>query len=125
MDPPGELLGTYGVMPGGIPGLAGGEDFGPVLGDVHTQRRATYEAWGYEWLGEVLRFSDAPLCDVLILWLHQGSPPDEERTLIVKASEALLDAGRTQQLPRLLGAGHCRLIRRGTATRHAPGGRGR
>ncbi|WP_369265255.1 N-acetyltransferase [Streptomyces sp. R35] len=33
----------------------------------HPKVRALYEAWGYEWLGEVLPFPDAPLYDALVL----------------------------------------------------------
>lgn len=37
--PPGEFLGTRRMVPGGVPRLAGGENLGRVLGDVHAQRR--------------------------------------------------------------------------------------
>ncbi|WP_406445092.1 N-acetyltransferase [Streptomyces sp. NBC_01613] len=33
----------------------------------HLKVRSLYESWGYEWFGEVLPFSDAPLYDALIL----------------------------------------------------------
>ncbi|MGI5375730.1 hypothetical protein ACQEV2_16055 [Streptomyces sp. CA-251387] len=33
----------------------------------HPKVRAVYEAWGYEWFGEVVPFPDAPLYDALIL----------------------------------------------------------
>ncbi len=33
----------------------------------HPKVRALYEAWGYEWFGEVMPFPDAPLYDALIL----------------------------------------------------------
>ncbi|MEV5309148.1 hypothetical protein [Streptomyces sp. NPDC052610] len=35
----------------------------------HPRVRALYEAWGYEWFGEVLPFSDAPLYDAMMLRL--------------------------------------------------------
>ncbi|GAA2370810.1 N-acetyltransferase [Streptomyces cuspidosporus] len=36
----------------------------------HPRVRARYEAWGYQWLGEVVPFPDAPLYDALMLPLH-------------------------------------------------------
>lgn len=36
----------------------------------HTRVRARYEEWGYQWLGEVLPFPDAPLYDALLLPLQ-------------------------------------------------------
>jgi len=35
----------------------------------HPKVRALYEAWGYEWFGEVLPFADAPLYDAMMLRL--------------------------------------------------------
>ncbi|MEU0106563.1 N-acetyltransferase [Streptomyces sp. NPDC006129] len=35
----------------------------------HPKVRARYEAWGYEWFGEVLPFPDAPLYDAMTLRL--------------------------------------------------------
>ncbi|MGW6054998.1 hypothetical protein [Streptomyces sp. NPDC055189] len=32
--------------------------------------RALYEAWGYEYLGAVLPFTDSPLYDALVLNRH-------------------------------------------------------
>ncbi|MGO4421749.1 N-acetyltransferase [Streptomyces sp. MCAF7] len=37
---------------------------------AHPRVRARYEEWGYQWLGEVLPFPDAPLYDALVLGLH-------------------------------------------------------
>jgi GNAT superfamily N-acetyltransferase len=36
----------------------------------HPKVRALYEAWGYEWFGEVQPFPDAPLYDAMLLQLH-------------------------------------------------------
>jgi hypothetical protein len=36
----------------------------------HPKVRALYEAWGYEWFGELLPFPDAPLYDAMVLDLH-------------------------------------------------------
>ncbi|MFJ8277605.1 GNAT family N-acetyltransferase [Streptomyces griseoviridis] len=38
----------------------------------HPKVRGLYEAWGYEWFGEVLPFADAPLYDALILRIRSG-----------------------------------------------------
>lgn len=38
----------------------------------HPKVRALYEAWGYEWFGEVVPFPDAPLYDALILRCGTG-----------------------------------------------------
>ncbi|MBA2946340.1 N-acetyltransferase [Streptomyces himalayensis] len=39
----------------------------------HPKVRALYEAWGYEWFGEVLPFPDAPLYDAMVLPRTPGS----------------------------------------------------
>ncbi|MGW5610137.1 N-acetyltransferase [Streptomyces sp. NPDC003753] len=36
----------------------------------HPKVRSLYEAWGYEWFGEVLPFPDAPLYDAMLLRLR-------------------------------------------------------
>jgi hypothetical protein len=36
----------------------------------HPKVRAVYESWGYEQLGEMLPFPDAPLYDAMVLLLH-------------------------------------------------------
>ncbi|KPI10140.1 hypothetical protein OK074_3143 [Actinobacteria bacterium OK074] len=38
----------------------------------HPKVRARYESWGYERLGEVLPFPDAPLYDAMLLHLRQA-----------------------------------------------------
>ncbi|MFI6011414.1 GNAT family N-acetyltransferase [Streptomyces sp. NPDC051243] len=38
----------------------------------HPKVRVLYEAWGYEWFGEVVPFPDAPLYDALILRREAG-----------------------------------------------------
>ncbi|MEU6122799.1 N-acetyltransferase [Streptomyces sp. NPDC047123] len=37
----------------------------------HPKVRALYEAWGYEWFGEVVPFTDSPLYDAMMLRLDR------------------------------------------------------
>lgn len=37
---------------------------------AHPRVRARYEEWGYQWLGEVMPFPNAPLYDAMVLPLR-------------------------------------------------------